>query len=80
VKDVKDVCAATGAAVVDEVISRGKTKETGCVVRNTLAATGIFAEEPETFGNAINYFFCDSQADARCPINEHFVEVPVSSL
>jgi hypothetical protein len=77
VKDVDNVGSATGAAVVDEVISRGETKKP---TRHTLTAARVFAEQPKSFGDPVYYFFCDFKADACGSVNENFVEVPVGSL
>jgi hypothetical protein len=79
-KDVDDVRPATRGAVVNEVISRGETKKSTLVVRHTLARAGIFAKQPETFGDPIYYFFGDWKADASGPVFENLVEIPLGSF
>jgi hypothetical protein len=61
-------------------MSRGKTKEPTWIVRKVFAAARIFSEQPETFGDRGYYFFGDSKADARGPINKNLVEIAVGSL
>jgi hypothetical protein len=66
VKDMEDGGSATGAAVVDKVISRGETKKP---TQHTLAAARVFAKQPKSFGNPIDYFFGDLKIGASGPVN-----------
>jgi hypothetical protein len=80
VKNVEDICAAAGLAVIDEVLPCGEAPHAGSYVTYGLTRTRVLTEQPETFSDSVNNPVRNLQTGPIGPIHEDFVQIPFRIL
>lgn len=80
VKNVKDIHAAAGAAVIDQIFSCGEALNAWSDIVRGSAGARMLAEEPESVRNGVNHAVPDFQTRAFGPIEKDFVEIPFRVL
>ena len=80
VENVEDICTASGLAVVDEVLPGREALYTGSDVAGSLTRIRMLSEQPETFGDLVNYAVCSLQTRPFGPIEEDLIQISLRIL
>ena len=80
VENVEDICTASGLAVVDEVLPGREALYTGSDVAGSLTRIPMLSEQPETFGDLVNYAVCSLQTRPFGPIEEDLIQISLRIL